>query len=82
MLPLLSRALFSPQRHIHMSNPASKAFGLALIQLGQVTSSKEQNLTHARDMILKAAHGDGGHTKPRVIVLPVCADVFLLYFKE
>ncbi|KAG9013012.1 hypothetical protein FRB94_004405 [Tulasnella sp. JGI-2019a] len=49
----------------------TKPFGLALIQLGQVTQSKNDNLAHAREMILKAARGDG-HIQPRVIILPEC----------
>jgi omega-amidase len=53
--------------------PTFKAFNLALIQLGGVTANKADNLKHAREMILRAAVGDGGSkAKPNVIVLPVC----------
>lgn len=52
--------------------PVFKPFNLALIQLGGVGSNKSDNLKHAREMILKAANGDGGlKPKPDVIVLPV-----------
>jgi hypothetical protein len=50
--------------------PAFKSFTLALIQLGKITSNKQDNLQHARDMILKAANNT---KKPDLIVLPVCA---------
>ncbi|KAG8885605.1 hypothetical protein FRB97_000513 [Tulasnella sp. 331] len=49
----------------------AKLFSLALIQL-QVTQSKANNLTHAREMIRRAAEGDAQHAQPRVIVLPEC----------
>lgn len=62
--------------------PTLKPFNLALIQLGQVTADKSANLKHARDMILKAAQGEGagdalkpsysGSLKPDLVVLPVC----------
>ncbi|GBE82573.1 carbon-nitrogen hydrolase [Sparassis latifolia] len=53
--------------------PAFKPFNLALIQLGQVTADKAANLKHAREMILKAAGGDGGaKPKPDLVVLPEC----------
>lgn len=61
--------------------PAFKPFNVALIQLN-VTADKAANLKHAREMILKAARGDGagdalkpsysGSMKPDVVVLPVC----------
>jgi omega-amidase len=52
--------------------PAFKAFNLALIQLGGVTTNKADNLKHAREMVLKAASADGGSKpKPNLIVLPV-----------
>lgn len=50
--------------------PAFKPFRLALIQLGGVGASKENNLHHAREMILKAARPEEG-TKANLIVLPV-----------
>lgn len=57
--------------------PAFKPFNLALIQLGQIGADKAANLKHARDMIRKAANGEGtdGNTqgKPDLIVLPVSA---------
>ncbi|KAJ7489966.1 carbon-nitrogen hydrolase [Mycena galericulata] len=46
-----------------------KPFHLALIQLGNVTPNKSDNLKHARDMILKAA---ANVKKPDLIVLPEC----------
>ncbi|KAJ7098174.1 carbon-nitrogen hydrolase [Mycena belliarum] len=46
-----------------------KPFKLALIQLGNVTASKSDNLAHARDMVLKAA---ASSRKPDLIVLPEC----------
>jgi hypothetical protein len=49
--------------------PAFKSFTLALIQLGKITANKQDNLQHARDMILKAANNI---KKPDLIVLPVC----------
>ncbi|KZT28635.1 carbon-nitrogen hydrolase [Neolentinus lepideus HHB14362 ss-1] len=51
--------------------PTFKPFRLALIQLGQVTSDKKSNLAHAREMIGKAASGEGAK-KPDLIVLPEC----------
>ncbi|PCH38779.1 carbon-nitrogen hydrolase [Wolfiporia cocos MD-104 SS10] len=53
--------------------PAFKPFNLALIQLGQVGPDKAANLQHAREMILRAARGDGG-AKPKadLVVLPEC----------
>ncbi|KAH9483796.1 Hydrolase C26A3.11 [Psilocybe cubensis] len=55
-----------------MPIPSFKAFTLALIQLGQVGSNKVENLLHAREMILKAATGQGHTKKPDLIVLPEC----------
>ncbi|KAI9456248.1 carbon-nitrogen hydrolase [Lactarius psammicola] len=56
--------------------PTFKPFNLALIQLGQIGADKAANLKHARDMIRKAANGEGtnGNTqgKPDLIVLPEC----------
>nr|GAT61275.1 predicted protein [Mycena chlorophos] len=46
-----------------------KPFRLALIQLGNITANKTDNLKHARDMILKAA---ANSKKPDLIVLPEC----------
>jgi len=63
------RSLF--QSRLMAAAPALKAFNLALIQLGGVTSNKTDNLKHAREIILKASSGDGG-PKPDVIVLPEC----------
>lgn len=51
--------------------PEFKPFSIALIQLGGVTSNKENNLQHAREMITKAAQGKEGK-KPHMIVLPEC----------
>jgi len=56
--------------------PAFKPFNLALIQLGQIGSDKGANLKHARDMIRRAANGEGAGNaqggKPDLIVLPEC----------
>ncbi|RPD65790.1 carbon-nitrogen hydrolase [Lentinus tigrinus ALCF2SS1-7] len=53
--------------------PTFKPFNLALIQLGGVGTDKAANLRHAREMIKKAASGDGGaKPKPDLIVLPEC----------
>jgi hypothetical protein len=54
--------------------PAFKPFNLALIQLGGVTADKTANLRHAREMLLKAAKGEGAKdgVKPELVVLPVC----------
>ncbi|KAJ7285563.1 carbon-nitrogen hydrolase [Mycena rebaudengoi] len=49
--------------------PKFKPFTLALIQLGNVTANKSDNLRHAREMILKAA---ATAKKPALIVLPEC----------
>ncbi|EPQ58508.1 carbon-nitrogen hydrolase [Gloeophyllum trabeum ATCC 11539] len=51
--------------------PTLKPFRLALVQLGQVTSDTKSNLAHARDMISKAASGQGSK-KPDLVVLPEC----------
>ena len=55
----------------------AKPFRIALIQLGDVTSDKSRNLKHAREMILKAAVGEG--RKPDLIVLPVSAEFDSMY---
>ncbi|KAF9475311.1 carbon-nitrogen hydrolase [Pholiota conissans] len=55
-----------------LSSNSFKAFTLALIQLGSVGSNKSENLRHAREMILKAAQGQGYSKKPDIIVLPEC----------
>ncbi|TFK93166.1 carbon-nitrogen hydrolase [Polyporus arcularius HHB13444] len=53
--------------------PTFKPFNLALIQLGGVGAEKAANLKHAREMIKKAASGDGGaKPKPDLVVLPEC----------
>ncbi|TFY50322.1 hypothetical protein EVJ58_g11098 [Rhodofomes roseus] len=53
--------------------PEFRPFNLALIQLGQVGADKAANLKHAREMIMKAASGDGGSKpKPSLVVLPEC----------
>ncbi|KAF8502550.1 carbon-nitrogen hydrolase [Hysterangium stoloniferum] len=52
--------------------PTSKPFCLALIQLGGLGPSKDKNLRHAREMILKAAQPQGDVAKPDLIVLPEC----------
>lgn len=74
---MLTRLLGSPtllrlSRNMTTSTaPTFKPFNLALIQLGGVGSDKSANLRHAREMLLKAARGEGG-AKPDLIVLPVC----------
>jgi len=56
--------------------PAFKPFNLALIQLGQIGADKASNLKHAREMIRRAASGEGvggaQGKKPDLIVLPEC----------
>jgi hypothetical protein len=56
-------------RNMSSSGPPYRPFRLALIQMG-VTSNKEQNLAHARELVLKASNPPSGD-KPGVIVLPV-----------
>lgn len=56
--------------------PTLKPFNLALIQLGQIGADKGANLKHARDMVRRAANGEGvggAQGKPDLIVLPVSA---------
>jgi omega-amidase len=64
--------------------PVFKPFNLALIQLGQIGADKRANLKHARDMIRRAASGDGvggEKGKPDLIVLPVSASLRIVYAK-
>ncbi|KXN84392.1 Hydrolase C26A3.11 [Leucoagaricus sp. SymC.cos] len=49
-----------------------RPFTLAFIQLGQIGANKADNIKHARDMILKAASGQGHTKKPDLVVLPEC----------
>ena len=72
-LSRLSRFIPSFNRTMSTQAPVFKPFNLALIQLGQVTSDKSANLIHAREMIRKAAAGEGTNAsgKPDLIVLPV-----------
>jgi hypothetical protein len=61
--------------------PGFKPFNLALIQLGQIGADKRANLNHARDMIRRAASGEGvggAQGKPDLIVLPVSISTYLL----
>lgn len=51
--------------------PLLKPFKLALIQLGNISANKNDNIKHAREMIMKAASA-----KPDLIVLP--ASIYLL----
>ncbi|KAI6028291.1 carbon-nitrogen hydrolase [Pisolithus orientalis] len=61
------------QRYRMSTAPSFKPFKLALIQLGGVGPDKSANLKHAREMILKAAEGDGSAgSKPSLVVLPEC----------
>lgn len=72
--------------------PTFKPFNLALVQLGQVTADKAANLSHARDMILKAAQAEGagdslkpsysGSLKPDLVVLPVCVSLAQVIFSS
>ncbi|KAF8906219.1 carbon-nitrogen hydrolase [Gymnopilus junonius] len=55
-----------------LTPPPFKAFTLALIQLGKIGANKQENLHHARKMILQAARGEGSSKKPDIIVLPEC----------
>jgi omega-amidase len=63
--------------------PAFKPFNLAVIQLGQIGADKRANLNHARDMIRRAASGEGvggaKHGKPDLIVLPVSASSYTVH---
>jgi len=43
-----------------------------LIQLGKIGANKQDNLRHARELILQAAQGQGSSKKPDIIVLPEC----------
>ena len=55
-----------------MVPPPFKPFNLALVQLGHIGKNKAENLTHARDMLIKAAGGTSTpEKKPNLIVLPV-----------
>ncbi|KAF8652705.1 hypothetical protein AX16_004209 [Volvariella volvacea WC 439] len=50
--------------------PSLRPFTLALVQLGNISPNKADNIKHAREMILRAAKE---HTrKPDLIVLPEC----------
>lgn len=55
------------------SAPELKPFTLSMIQLGQIGADKSANLAHAKDMIARAAKGEGSGAegKPDLIVLPV-----------
>jgi hypothetical protein len=58
--------------------PLFKPFQLALVQLGGIGKNKSDNLKHAREMLLKAARGDGNNgKKPNLIVLPVDGPICL-----
>lgn len=50
--------------------PPFRPFRLALVQMGGITSSKEKNLAHAKELVARAASPRDG-PKPGVIVLPV-----------
>ena len=74
MLSPLRRIGFVPYRAMATLSannaPPFKPFRLALVQMGGVTSSKEDNLARARQLLALAASGGDG-PKPGVIVLPV-----------
>ena len=59
-----------------VKTPVFKPFNVALIQLGGLGANKAENLTRAREMILKAARAEGSRPKPRMVVLPVCSPRF------
>jgi omega-amidase len=63
-------------RTLMSAAPAFKPFRLSLVQLGQVGPDKTKNLSHARDMLLKAANVK---EKPDLIVLPVSRRRPMLY---
>ena len=72
--PLTSRGIVSMSTI--PPSPTFQPFNLALIQLGQIGTDKRVNLKHAREMIRRAAKGEGAggaHEKPDLIVLPVSA---------
>lgn len=74
--PSLSLLSSSSRLHRTMattSAPELKAFTLSMIQLGQITADKTANLAHAKEMIARAAKGEGSGAegKPDLIVLPV-----------
>jgi omega-amidase len=73
LLRLLSRPIRLSRTMSTSTAPTFKPFNLALIQLGGVTDDKSANLSHAREMLLKAARGEGAkdRVKPDLIVLPV-----------
>jgi hypothetical protein len=50
--------------------PGFRKFGLAMIQLHPGSDDKTAHLAHTRQMILKAAEGNG-NVKPDLITLPV-----------
>jgi predicted amidohydrolase len=65
--------------------PAFKPFNLALVQLGQIGADKIANLKHARDMIRRAASGEGvggAQGRPDLIVLPVSASPYVDHAKR
>jgi predicted amidohydrolase len=45
-------------------------FRLAMIQLRPSGEDKSRNLNHAKDMIMRAASGDGQGAQPDLIMLP------------
>ncbi|KAF5357182.1 hypothetical protein D9756_006663 [Leucocoprinus leucothites] len=49
-----------------------RPFTLAFIQLGHIGANKADNIKHAREMILKAASGQGHNKKADMVVLPEC----------
>lgn len=63
------RVLKSSSRYMSTA-PAFKPFRIALIQLGNIGPSKDDNLRHVQDMLRNAAKPADG-VKPNLIVLPV-----------
>jgi hypothetical protein len=48
------------------------------LELGGIGKNKSDNLKHAREMLLKAARGDGNNGKrPNLMVLPVDGSIYL-----
>ena len=51
---------------------SGRSFKLALVQLGETSSSKSTNLQRAKDLVEKAAKGSSGDGDVDLVVLPEC----------
>ena len=51
--------------------PGFRSFKLAMIQLHPSGDDKSATLQHAREMLLKAATGEGDYEQPELLMLPV-----------